>query len=84
MVAPLFCSVLQLRIHKITHNILSACNKCGYFKHVLYMDDTTYLHENVVNIQTLLHKLHENAHAHCDHQIGRSSCPEIGHSGAVL
>ena len=45
----------------VLHDIPKPQSKCGDFVHVAYMDDTTYLLDQVTNIQQLLLNLYHTA-----------------------
>ena len=51
MLALLFCILLELRIHMVLHDIPKPQSKCGDFGHVAHMDDTTYLLDQVTDIE---------------------------------
>ena len=51
MSALLFCILLEPRIRMVLHGIPKPRSKCGDFGHVAYMDDTTYLLDQVTHIQ---------------------------------
>ena len=59
MSALLFCILLELRIRMVLHDIPKPQSKCGDFGHVAYMDDTTYLLDQVTDIQQLLLNLYQ-------------------------
>ena len=59
MTALLFCILLELRIRMVLHGIPKPRSKCGDFGHVAYMDDTTYLLDQVTDLQHLLSNLYQ-------------------------
>ena len=59
MSALLFCILLELRFRMVLHDIPKPRSKCGDFGHVAYMDDTTYLLDQVSDIQQLLSNLYQ-------------------------
>ena len=59
MSALLFCILLELRIRMVLHGIPKPQSKCGDFGHVAYMDDATYLLDQVIDIQQLLSNLYQ-------------------------
>ena len=59
MSALLFCILLELSIRMVLHGIPKPRSKCGDFGHVAYLDDTTYLLDQVTDIQQLLLYLYQ-------------------------
>ena len=59
MSALLFCILLELRIRMVLHDIPKPQPKFGDFGHVAYMDDTTYLLDQVTYIQQLLSNVYQ-------------------------
>ena len=57
MSALLFCLVLELRIAIVLWNVQPPYSMCGRFKHVAYMDDTTYLLQDLDEVQKVLANL---------------------------
>ena len=51
MSALLFCIVLELRIAIVLWNVQTPYSMCGRFKHEAYMDDTTYLLQDLDEVQ---------------------------------
>ena len=58
MSALLFCILSELGIRMVLHDIPKPQSKCGDFGHVAYMDDTTYVLDQVSDIQQILTNLY--------------------------
>ena len=55
----LFCLVLELRIAVVLWNVQTPYSTCGRFKHVAYMDDTTYVLQDLDEVPKVLANLQQ-------------------------
>ena len=82
MSALSFCILLELRIRMVLHDIPKPRSKCGDLGHVAYMYDTTYLLDQISDIQHLLSNLYQTSIlTHLHTSIAKLVVPAVHRQG---